>query len=260
MLPDLDSDYGVPLRETMAFTAATLPMLLVGRFQSLALSYDSMVLVAVGMYLFVRFGVTNAIRRNTVHRGMFHSIPAGLIFAGMTFLLCGANDFPVRLFKAGGVIGGFMSHLILDEIYAVEWKRGRWHFKKSFGTAVKLWGEDPMANFAAYAQLLLVAMLVLGEPSVMRRLEARNPEFAHTYQEWRQRLNGVGGVPAAAQGALDAARADVDQFFGAGPQPGGVGTPPASVSSPGTYPYMPAEPPTLRSGLDTAQRPRGGIE
>ena len=35
MLPDLDSDYGVPLRETMAFTAAIVPMLLVGHFQSL---------------------------------------------------------------------------------------------------------------------------------------------------------------------------------------------------------------------------------
>src|SRR5512145_1225699 len=30
MLPDLDSDNGVPLRETMAFTAAIVPMLLVG--------------------------------------------------------------------------------------------------------------------------------------------------------------------------------------------------------------------------------------
>ena len=34
MLPDLDSDYGVPLRETMAFTAAIAPMLLVGHFHS----------------------------------------------------------------------------------------------------------------------------------------------------------------------------------------------------------------------------------
>ncbi len=27
MLPDIDSDYGVPLRETMGFTAATVPLL-----------------------------------------------------------------------------------------------------------------------------------------------------------------------------------------------------------------------------------------
>ena len=32
MLPDLDSDYGVPLRETMSFTAAVVPMLLLHRF------------------------------------------------------------------------------------------------------------------------------------------------------------------------------------------------------------------------------------
>ena len=77
MLPDLDSDYGVPLRETMAFTAAIVPMLLVGRFQSLASQprRDGRS-PPCRLYLFVRFGVTNMIRKYTVHRGMFHSIPA----------------------------------------------------------------------------------------------------------------------------------------------------------------------------------------
>src|SRR5262245_40839902 len=37
MLPDLDSDYGVPLREAMSFAAATIPVLLVNRFESLHL-------------------------------------------------------------------------------------------------------------------------------------------------------------------------------------------------------------------------------
>ena len=46
-----------------------------------------MVLAAVSLYLFVRFGITNMIRKYTVHRGMFHSIPAGLIFAGLAFLV-----------------------------------------------------------------------------------------------------------------------------------------------------------------------------
>jgi hypothetical protein len=51
----------------------------------------AMVLAAVSMYLLIRFGVTNMIRKYTVHRGMFHSIPAGLIFTGVAFLLCGAS-------------------------------------------------------------------------------------------------------------------------------------------------------------------------
>jgi hypothetical protein len=189
MLPDLDSDYGVPLRETMAFTAAIVPMLLVGRFQSLDLTHDAMVLIAVSLYLFVRFGITNIIRKYTVHRGMFHSIPAGLIFAGLAFLLTGAAPLEIRCYKAGGVLAGFMSHLVLDEIYAVDWKGGRWRFKKSFGTALKFWGEDGFANFSTYAKLVIVAMMILGEPSVLERIETQHPGFAQQYQQIQSQFN-----------------------------------------------------------------------
>jgi hypothetical protein len=267
MLPDLDSDYGVPLRETMAFTAAIVPMLLVGRFQSLALSYDAMVLAAVSMYLFVRFGVTNMIRKYTVHRGMFHSIPTGLIFAGVAFLVCGANDFPVRCFKAGGVFAGFMSHLLLDEIYAVQWIGGRWQAKKSFGTALKLFGDDGWANFSTYAKLVIVVMLILGEPSVMQRLEARNPEFAETYKQWQQRLSGSGETLSnTAAGVLETARTGAGQVFGTAPrlnsfdpqQPAANGyqQPAANGYQPPPFDFPPAEAtPTIRGGYDTARRP-----
>jgi hypothetical protein len=204
MLPDIDSDYGVPLRETMAFTAAVAPMLLVGRFQTLALSHDAMVLVAVSLYLFIRFGVTNMIRKFTVHRGMFHSIPACLIFAGIAFLACGSSPIEIRLYKAGGVVLGFMSHLVLDEIYAVEFKGGRWRFKKSFGTAIKFWGDDGWANFSTYAKLAIVAMMILGEPTVLERLESRHPQFADRFNDLRTgfgqfnpapSMQGQGGAP-----------------------------------------------------------------
>jgi hypothetical protein len=189
MLPDLDSDYGVPLRETMAFTAAIVPMLLVGRLQSLDVTHDAMVLIAVSLYLFVRFGITNIIRNYTVHRGMFHSIPAGLIFAGLAFLLSGAAPLEIRCYKAGGVLAGFLSHLVLDEIYSVEWKGGRWRLKKSFGTALKLWGDDGFANFSTYAKLLIVAMIIVGEPTVLERIESRHPGFAQHYQQFQSQFN-----------------------------------------------------------------------
>jgi membrane-bound metal-dependent hydrolase YbcI (DUF457 family) len=256
MLPDLDSDYGVPLRETMAFTAATVPMLLVGRFQSLALSYDGMVLSAVAMYLFIRFGLTKLIRKYTVHRGMWHSIPTCLIFAGLAFLICGANDFYVRCFKSGGVVLGFMSHLLLDEIYAVEWKGGRWRFKKSFGTALKLWGDDPWANFSTYAKLIVVAMIVLGEPSVMKRLEARNPEFAQTYQQWRERL-GESGPFVTAETAIKNARTSTNQFFAPTEVPSApIERPTLDLpSQTGPFQFPPFQPPTIHDNIDTANRP-----
>jgi hypothetical protein len=191
MLPDLDSDYGVPLRETMAFSAATIPMLLVGHFQSLELSRDTMVLTAVVLYLLVRFGVTGMIRKYTVHRGMFHSFPTMFIFGGIAFLLSGTSPFDVRCYKAGGVMGGFLSHLILDEIYAVEYKSGRWRFKKSFGTAMKFWGDDAWSNFSTYAKLVIVAMAVLGEPGVMKQFGAREPQIASHINE---ALNAIGSL------------------------------------------------------------------
>jgi hypothetical protein len=203
MLPDLDSDYGVPLRETMAFMAATIPMLLVGHFQSLALSRDSMVLSAVAMYLVVRFGVTNMIRKYTVHRGMFHSFPAMLIFGGLAFLLSGTSPFDIRCYKAGGVMGGFLSHLVLDEIYAIEFKSGRWRFKKSFGTAMKFWGDDAWSNFSTYAKLAIVVMLILGEPSVMNHLAAHQPQFAGQLNDLRNRVEAI-GAKIAPQNGFDA--------------------------------------------------------
>ena len=129
----------------------------------------------------MRFGITNMIRKYTVHRGMFHSIPAGLIFAGLAFLICGGiDDLHIRYYKAGAVLAGFMSHLILDEIYSVEWKSGAWHLKKSSGTAFKLWGDDGWANFSCYAKLVLIAGIILGEPSVMEQIESRHPRNCST--------------------------------------------------------------------------------
>src|SRR6266513_3491340 len=179
MLPDLDSDYGVPLREAMSFAAATIPVFLVNRFESLQLSRDTIIIIAIGLYLFVRFGLGSMIRKFTVHRGMFHSIPAMLIFGGITFLLTGGSPINSRYLMAGGAMGGFLSHLILDEIYAIEFKGGRWRTKKSFGTALKLWGGNRTSNFAAYAKLAIVGMGVVGEPNVVKNFVANQPELAN---------------------------------------------------------------------------------
>src|SRR5690606_27839613 len=86
MLPDLDSDSGIPVREAMGFAAGVIPMLLVDRFRALDISYDCMVLLTAGLYFLIRFAGASMLGRFSVHRGMFHSIPAALIFAGMAFL------------------------------------------------------------------------------------------------------------------------------------------------------------------------------
>lgn len=274
MLPDIDSDYGTPLRETMAFTAATIPMLLLHRFQSLGLRPDEMALLGIACYLFIRFGITKMIRKYTVHRGMFHSIPAGLVFAGVAFLICGGSEsLNDRYFKAGAVLAGFMSHLILDEIYSVEWKGGAWHLKKSSGTAFKLWGDDSWANFSTYGKLVIVAAIILSEPSVMQQIESRNPDIARRYKELQNTYRGWSDEIAESvnihKPAVESAVAEAQSQWGSF-APNQPASPPGANSNAFGYPtpaYQPQppsnpfdQPPTqvplpVESGLDTAQRP-----
>ena len=65
MLPDIDSDSGTPLRESMAFAAAVVPVMLLHRFQQWGLSNEMMILAGAGVYLLIRFGGAALLRRYT---------------------------------------------------------------------------------------------------------------------------------------------------------------------------------------------------
>jgi len=175
MLPDLDSDSGVPLRESLAFASAVVPMLAVERLRQAGLSTETVVLAGALLYLLIRFAFGKFLRKYTVHRGMFHSIPAMLIFAELTFLICGDREMTMRLFKAGAVALGFTSHLLLDELYSIEWYRGRLRLKKSFGTALKLWSRSSWANFSTYMKLAFFTFLILNDPSWVMNIYPQDP-------------------------------------------------------------------------------------
>ena len=68
----------------------------------------------------------------------------------------------MRYFKAGGVLLGFMSHLILDEIWSVDLKRFR--LKSSFGTAIKFWSDNALATATCYLLCALATLAVLQDP------------------------------------------------------------------------------------------------
>ncbi len=164
MLPDLDSGPGIPLRESLSFAAAFVPMLLFDRARHMGWTHESMVLGGAVVYLLIRFGLGWFLRHYSVHRGIYHSIPVCLIFAGLAFLLCNTGGLPQRYYKAGAVVVGFMSHLILDEIWSVERSGLGVHLKSSFGTAVKFYSPCWWSNAIAYAGLLAVALLVFNDP------------------------------------------------------------------------------------------------
>ncbi len=164
MLPDLDSGPGVPLRESMAFAAAVVPMLLVHHFQAAGWSYETIALAGAAIYLLVRFGGTHLLQLLTDHRGMFHSIPTALIFGELAYLAA-SGDEVVRAYKAGAVIIGFMSHLFLDEVYSVQWSGGKIGLKSSFGTALKFFGHSWGANLVTFTLFAAMTFAVVKEPN-----------------------------------------------------------------------------------------------
>lgn len=171
MLPDLDSDTGVPLRETVAFIAATVPLLLMDRLSQMGVSSEAMVAGGVVAYLIIRFGLLAILKKFTVHRGMFHSLPAALIAAEIGFLLCSGETLEQRYYKGGGLLLGFMSHLILDEIWSVDFSHAR--LKSSFGTATKLWGSSRLANAGVYIVVIMLGLVVWKDPGLVSSVETQ---------------------------------------------------------------------------------------
>jgi hypothetical protein len=185
MLPDLDSGPGVPLRESVSFAAAVVPLLLIHRWQRFDMAPETMVLAGGMVYVLIRFGLGRLLKSLTVHRGMFHSLPALAIVGQLAYLICDHENPWTRVFFASAVMLGFASHLVLDEIWSIDFRHLR--LKSSFGTAIKFWGDCWWANLATYANVLVLAMMITADPSPLPDtaplLQDANPEMIATQPE-----------------------------------------------------------------------------
>jgi hypothetical protein len=130
------------------------------------LTPPQVVVVMAACYFAVRFVAAWLLDRLTVHRGMWHSIPAALITAAVAFLVLDAPSPMVRLFLAGGPFLGFMSHLVMDEIWSLRVTGGDVQVKKSSGTAMKFFSRSIPATLITYGILLGLCWVVLHDPVV----------------------------------------------------------------------------------------------
>jgi membrane-bound metal-dependent hydrolase YbcI (DUF457 family) len=204
MLPDLDSDSGRPVQEMSSFAAAIVPMLMIERFENFGWPRETMVLAGAAIYAAIRFGVAEVFKRYTVHRGMWHSIPACLTCGILAFLIVGGQDLAIRGFKSGGVALGFFSHLLLDEIWSFQLRSGKLNVKRSFGTALKFFGSDTWSNISVYAKLAVVGLLAVGDPMLMNRFGYEVKFGPHTAQQVLDKALQLAGVQktAAVDGTL----------------------------------------------------------
>lgn len=205
MLPDLDSDSGRPVQEMSSFAAAVMPMLMLDRFTTLGWSHEMMALAGAIIYSVVRFGVAALFKRYTVHRGMWHSLPACVACGLLAFLIVAGPDLAIRLYKAGAVSLGFLSHLVLDEIWSLQLRSGKLNVKRSFGTALKVFGKSRGANFFMSGLLGLLAFLAIGDPMLMHHLGYQvrvGPQTAEQFFESALQLAGLQSPPITDSPAL----------------------------------------------------------
>jgi membrane-bound metal-dependent hydrolase YbcI (DUF457 family) len=199
MMPDLDSGPGVPLRESVAFAAAVVPLMLVNRLQATGLPTEALILLGAAAYLAIRFGVTKLIKKFAIHRGMFHSLPAALIAAQITYLAFGAENPLCRYFMASAVVIGFLTHLVLDEIWSVRLGMFGPKFKKSFGTALKFVGPNLWPNVTTYGLASVLGMASAGDAAWSEQWAAARERIEQVATEQISALPQTAFLPQGVQ-------------------------------------------------------------
>jgi LexA-binding, inner membrane-associated putative hydrolase len=165
MLPDLDSDSGIPVRELFGLAGVLIPLLMIDRLNELKLTPEQSLVILACAYLFVRYAVAELFKRITVHRGMYHSIPAMLIAGLAVFLmhrpahLIGGEELQKRLFFAVGIMIGFLSHLVLDELFAVDLMGLVPKLNQFAGSALKFRSDSWTATLLTYGILVTLGYL-----------------------------------------------------------------------------------------------------
>ena len=178
MLPDLDSESGKPVRELSGIVAGVAPFIAIRHLVDVIGSVDGLILAGGLIYVAVRYGGAWLLARLCVHRGMFHSVPALGIAALLAFLAYKSDEVRVRILMAGGVGLGYLSHLVLDEIYSVQWNGVRVRLSKSAGSALKCFGRSFPANALSYGLLFFLAyaaMVKVGFMTGIRSAEGDSP-------------------------------------------------------------------------------------
>lgn len=157
VLPDIDADNSVPLKLTfdiLSFVVAFVVMF----SQPWGDSVIELALIWVAVFLAVKYLVFSFFIRMTVHRGVIHSIPAGVTF-GLTvvILLDQVRGISAGYAWMGGffLFMGYLVHLFLDELYSIDFSGMR--MRGSFGTALKFISfRDMTATLVLYAAMILL--------------------------------------------------------------------------------------------------------
>ena len=160
VLPDIDLKDSRPSRIMFSglavFFAFVVLFTVAGKY-----SVAEMLIMWFGTLVFVRYGAKTIFHKFSYHRGIWHSILAMVFSAFVTAAaykhILGRHD-GVAWLAAAFMAAGFLTHLVLDELYSVD--VGDVRIKQSFGTAVKLVDMKHWGQTAAMAGATALVFLV----------------------------------------------------------------------------------------------------
>src|SRR5262249_20540363 len=158
-VPDIDLKDSRPSRALFAGLAVFFSFCVLF-FVAPRYSIAEMWVAWLGTLAFVRYGLHSVFHHFSYHRGIWHSIVAALFFWFLTAIiyhkLLGFHE-GVAWLAGGFVFVGYLTHLILDELYSVDVYDTR--LKASFGTALKLYDGKHLGESAVVAGLAVLAFM-----------------------------------------------------------------------------------------------------
>ena len=160
ILPDIDLEESRPAKAMFSGLAIFFSFaVLFGLDRNYSIA--EMLILWLGTLLLVRFGAKEVFFRFSYHRGVWHSLLALVFCAFVTAVvfsrLLGRDD-GIAWLGAAFMGVGYLTHLILDELYAVDVMDTR--VKASFGTALKLFDYRHLGHSAAMAVAVVLVFLV----------------------------------------------------------------------------------------------------
>lgn len=154
-LPDIDHDEAIPIREVFSVLAAVVPASLMPWLTPRHLNTEQAICFFAATYAIIRFPMSWLLKRVTVHRGIFHSLPFCIVAGEAVAIGLSGLGPRERLLLGGSVSFGALVHLVLDELFAVNFLGVK--LKKSFGTALKLWSGDLLPSLACWGALVALS-------------------------------------------------------------------------------------------------------
>lgn len=161
MLPDIDSDRSIPVSIAFKVLSLIFPLLIICNFSS-TWPLLKIVMLWVLLTLLLHLVFTYVFLKLTVHRGIFHTIGAGVLFGELLtiFLLYSMQMNSTLAILSGLYLSfGFLTHLILDEIFSVDLLNSR--LKRSSGTALKLYAKNNLVGSFLINLLAVLALFLI---------------------------------------------------------------------------------------------------